>query len=82
MIERGELDELVGSKKIARYQITPRKAIVYLRELRAGDTLKLRYRLKATMPVKVAVPPVQAYHYYDPDQRGMGGQSQLEATEA
>ena len=34
-LEAGELDELVGSQQIARYQITPRQAIVYLRQLEA-----------------------------------------------
>ncbi len=79
-IEPGELAELVGSGKIAKYQITPRKAIVYLRELAPAKPLELRYRLRATMPVKVAVPPAQAYHYYDPDKRGTGGEFNLEAT--
>ena len=32
-LERGELDELVGSKKIEKYQLTPRQAIIYLRGL-------------------------------------------------
>jgi uncharacterized protein YfaS (alpha-2-macroglobulin family) len=79
-IERGELDELVGSGKIAKYQITPRKAIVYLRQLAPGSALELRYRLRATMPVKVGVPPVEAYHYYDPARRGDGGAASLEVT--
>ena len=70
-IEPGELAELAGSQKIARFQITPRKAIVYLRELQPGESLELRYRLRATMPVKVAVPQAQAYEYYDPDTRGI-----------
>ena len=70
-IESGELDELVGSQKIARYQITARKAIVYLRQLAPGQSLELRYRLRATMPVKVAVPAAQVYEYYDPSNRGL-----------
>jgi hypothetical protein len=81
-IQPGELAELVGSQKIARYQITPRKAIVYLRRLEPGQTLELPYRLKATMPVKVAVPDAQAYEYYDPDTRGRGGAARLEAIQA
>ena len=79
-IERGELDELVGSKKIAKYQITARKAVIYLRGLRPGQQLELRYRLKATMPVKVAVPPATAYEYYDPDKRGVSKPALLEAA--
>ena len=81
-IEPGELDELAGSQRIARYQITPRKAIVYLRDLPAGATLELRYRLRATMPVKVTAPPAEAYEYYDPDRRGRSQASRLEVVEA
>jgi hypothetical protein len=79
-IERGELDELVGSKTIAKYQLTPRQAIVYLRELHATQKLELRYRLRATMPVKVTVPRGEAYEYYNPSKRGMSQPKQLEAT--
>jgi uncharacterized protein YfaS (alpha-2-macroglobulin family) len=82
VIDPGELDELVGSRQIAKYQITARKAIVYLRRLAPGESLRLRYRLRATMPVQVAVPDAQAYEYYDPDSRGRGGASRLEAVKA
>jgi uncharacterized protein YfaS (alpha-2-macroglobulin family) len=81
-IEAGELDELVGSQKIARYQIAARKAIVYLRRLAPGESLELRYRLRATMPVQVVVPPAEAYEYYNPSRRGQGGAAKLEAVEA
>ena len=81
-LDAGELDELVGSQQIARYQITPRQAIVYLRQLEAGQSLELRYRLRATMPVKVAVPAARAYEYYDPSRTGSGGATQLEAVSA
>jgi hypothetical protein len=74
-----DLDELVGSKLIAKYQITPRKAIVYLRGILPGTPLKLRYRLKATMPVKVQAAPAEAYQYYDPDSRGKSKGIVLEA---
>ena len=79
-IEPGELDELAGSGKIAKYQLTARQAIVYLRGLERGAQLELRYRLRATMPVKVTVPAAQAYEYYNPDHRGRGALSQLEAV--
>jgi uncharacterized protein YfaS (alpha-2-macroglobulin family) len=78
-LERGDLDELVGSKLIDKYQITPRKAIVYLRGIVPGTPLKLRYRLKAIMPVKVQVAPAEAYQYYDPDSRGKSKGIMLEA---
>lgn len=78
-IDPGELDELIGSKTIARYELTPRQAIVYLRGLAPGQSLPLRYRLRATMPVRVTAPPVEAYLYYSPDQRAKGAEAILEA---
>ncbi|MCO6456978.1 MAG: hypothetical protein J5I93_16890 [Pirellulaceae bacterium] len=80
--EAEEFDELVGAERIARYQITPRQVIVYLRRLDAGASLELRYRLRATMPVKVSVPAAEAYEYYNPARRGRGGSAELEVREA
>ena len=79
-VDAGDFDELVGSQRIARYQITARKVIVYLRHLEAGESLELRYRLRATMPVKVLVPAAEAYEYYNPARRGQGGSTRLEAV--
>lgn len=81
-IEAQELDELQGSQKIDKYQLTPRQAIVYLQGLQPGEILKLRYRLRATMPVKVSVPPAQVYEYYDPQTKGEDSGTMLEAVEA
>jgi uncharacterized protein YfaS (alpha-2-macroglobulin family) len=54
---------------------------VYLRQLLPGEPLELSYRLKATMPVKVAVPDAQVYLYYDPDQRAAGGATAMEVVD-
>ena len=80
--ERGQWDELVASRKIAKYDITPRNVIVYLLGLQPGEKLELSYRLRANMPVKVVVPPGHAYEYYDPDKRGTSKPVLLEVTEA
>ena len=79
-LEPGELDALVGAGTIAKYQITPRKAIIYLRGLGAGQTLELQYGLRATMPIKVQVPPAEVYEYYNPDRRATGRPSLLEVV--
>ncbi len=62
-----DLAASVASGRIAKYQLTPRSAVVYLRQLEPGKPLTLRYRLRATMPVKVTVQPMRAYEYYNPD---------------
>jgi len=65
---------------IARRQVTARSVIVYLRELAPGKPLVLSYVLRATTPVKVAVPPARAYEYYDPDKHTASGPGQLVVT--
>jgi len=71
-LEFKELDDLAAQQVIDRYQVNPRTAIVYLRQLPPGQTWTLRYRLRATLPVRLTVPAAQAYHYYDPTRRGRG----------
>jgi hypothetical protein len=71
-IERDALDRLVKEEKLARYQVTPRSAIVYLRGLVPSRPLELSYRLRAVMPVKLTAPAPRAYEYYDPDRGGFG----------
>lgn len=68
-VEPDDLAQLVAGGRIAKYQVTPRSAIVYLRQLAPGEPLVLRYRLRATMPVKIAAPPARAYEYYNPDKQ-------------
>ncbi len=79
-IEPSELDAMVVSKTIAKYQITARQAILYLRGLEPGQPLQLTYRLTATMPVKVAVPPAVVYEYYTPENRAESKRGELEAV--
>lgn len=81
-VETAGLEALVKSRKIARYQITPRQVIFYVRELPAGRTTTLEYQLRATMPVKVRVAPAEVYEYYDPSKRGRSQETQLEADAA
>jgi hypothetical protein len=62
-----DFETLRSSGKVAKYQVTPRSAIVYLRTLGPSEPLELVYRLRATMPVKITAPPARAYEYYNPD---------------
>jgi hypothetical protein len=69
-IEADDLATLVKASSIAKFQLTARSAIVYLRGLEPRAPLRLRYRLRATMPVKLTVPSARVYEYYDPTQEG------------
>jgi uncharacterized protein YfaS (alpha-2-macroglobulin family) len=75
-----DLENLVGAGTIAKYQMTPRSAVVYLRQLSPAEPLVLHYRLRATMPVKITVPPARAYEYYDPDKQVLSTVAYLTVT--
>ena len=69
---------LVGpGKKVAKFQIQPRKVLLYLTGLDAGESLKAAYHLRATMPAKVAAAGARAYEYYDPDKQGSSAGTRL-----
>lgn len=76
-----DLEELVASGDIAKFDVNARSAVVYLRGLAPGKPLELRYRLQAKMPVKLTVPAALVYEYYDPDVRGRGEPLKLVVTE-
>ncbi len=80
--EAADFDGLVEAGLIAKYQVTARSIIVYLRELATGQPLELQYRLRATMPVRLTVPPASAYEYYDPDTRAASEPAQLVVVES
>ncbi len=66
VLDTASLDHLVPDT-IAKYQVTPRQVIVYLRDLRRGRPLELAYMLRATGKVNVNVAPARVYEYYSPE---------------
>jgi len=83
VITASDLAEMVWAGTVAKFQVNPRSAVIHLRRLPSGQLLTLRYRLTATMPVKVHVPPTVTYEYYDTDKKAAGRPAQfvVEATE-
>ncbi len=79
-LETDDLAALQKQDKIAKYQITPRSAVVYLRALPPAEPLELTYHLRATMPVKLTVPPARVYEYYNPDQQAFASATPLTVT--
>jgi hypothetical protein len=77
-----DFQEMVEAKTIAKFQVQARSVLVYLRGLESMQTLKLRYRLRATMPVKVAVPPAKVYEYYNRDRGGSSRAAHLAVSKA
>jgi uncharacterized protein YfaS (alpha-2-macroglobulin family) len=68
-VQVDDFSQLVQAGRIAKFQVTPRSVIVYLRGLVPGQPLTFKYQLRATMPVKLKAPPAVVYEYYDPEKR-------------
>jgi type II secretory pathway pseudopilin PulG/5-hydroxyisourate hydrolase-like protein (transthyretin family) len=66
-VQAGDFAALVAEQRIAKFDVTPRSVVVYLRQLMPSRPLVIGYHLRATMPVKVTTAPARAYEYYDPD---------------
>jgi uncharacterized protein YfaS (alpha-2-macroglobulin family) len=64
-----DLERLVESGVIQRYELTGRQIIVYLTDVVSGQPLALDYRLQARFPIRGQTPASQAYDYYAPDRR-------------
>ena len=79
-VEAADLDTLLSAGKIAKYQVTPRSAIVYLRALNPVEPLELIYHLRATMPVKIVAQAARVYEYYNPDHRAATAPVAMQVT--
>jgi hypothetical protein len=66
-----DLDKLVESGFIARYELTGRQVIVYLEDFSSEAPLSFSYRLRARFPMRAQTPPSAAYDYYNPDRLAM-----------
>jgi hypothetical protein len=77
MLDADDLSRAVKAGTLAKFQVTARSAIVYLRDLQPGVPLTVGYHLRATMPVKLTVPAARAYEYYDPARRGSSRPARL-----
>jgi uncharacterized protein YfaS (alpha-2-macroglobulin family) len=79
-LDADDLSAAVKAGTLAKFQLTSRAAIVYLRDLAPGAPLTLRYHLHASMPVKLTVPGAHVYEYYDPARQGFSGSTRLTVT--
>ena len=63
-----DLERLVKERLIQKFSLTGRQVIIYLEEVRAGSSITITYRLKATCPVKASSGKAAVYEYYAPDE--------------
>ena len=63
-----DLDQLMTSGQIDRYELTGRQVLLYVTGMTAGQVHTFEYRLQARYGAVVQVPGSQVYDYYAPDQ--------------
>lgn len=64
-----DLDALVSTGRIDRYDLTGRQVILYLSDVRPGDVLAFDYRLLARFPIRAQTPSSRVYDYYTPERQ-------------
>jgi uncharacterized protein YfaS (alpha-2-macroglobulin family) len=55
-----------GSGRLEKFSMTPTQAILYFDSIAAGDSVTLKYRLRAKYPIKAKTFASRVYEYYDP----------------
>ena len=66
-VEASDLERLVESGVIQRFELTGRQIILYIENLRPNYPLQVTYRLRARFPIKAKAPASVAYDYYSPE---------------
>jgi len=64
-VERADLDKLVATTAITRYDVAGRQVILYFEEIAANATLTFEYGLRAKFPLKAQTPASRIYAYYN-----------------
>jgi hypothetical protein len=79
--DAGDFAEMVGAKKIQKFSLTSRQAILYLGDVEPGKEYTFEYTLKPKYPVKAKTPSSTAYEYYTPANRATAAPVELVVSE-
>ncbi len=66
------------SGRLEKFSMTATQAILYFDSFAAGDTVTLRFRLRAKYPIRARTFQSRVYEYYDPDVHSVARPVQLE----
>ncbi len=80
--DAGDFAEMVGAKKVQRFSLTERQAILYLGDVEPNKEYRFKYTLKPKYPVKAKTPVSTAYEYYTPANRANAAPVELVVDEA
>jgi hypothetical protein len=69
-----------ASGRLEKFSLTATQAILYFRSVAPGDTVTLRFRLRAKYPIRARTFQSRVYEYYDPAVGAMARPVQLEVA--
>ncbi|MBI4614274.1 MAG: hypothetical protein HY720_11735 [Planctomycetes bacterium] len=81
VVDAGDFAELLGEKKIDRYELTPREVRIYLGAMEPGQEFAFRYHLSARYPLKAKTAKSEVYEYYTPENKDVADPVEIEVTE-
>jgi hypothetical protein len=73
-------DKSAGLKSghLSKFSLTARQAILYFDSFARGDTVTVKFRLRAKYPVRAQTFKSRVYEYYDPEVSSVARPVQLE----
>ena len=71
--ERGQ-----KSGRLEKFSLTATQAILYFDSIAPGDTVTLKFRLRAKYPIRARTFASRVYEYYDPEVNAVARPVQLE----
>ncbi len=77
---QGYQEKSSGQKggRLEKFSLTATQAILYFDSIGAGQTVTLRFRLRAKYPMRAKTFPSRVYEYYDPEVNSVARPVQLE----
>ena len=69
-VDAGDFAEMVAAKKVNKFSVTSRQVILYLSDVKPGESQSFEYTLKPKYPLKAKTPATAVYEYYTPKNRG------------
>lgn len=76
--DRGDFAEMVGMKKIERFDLTARQATLYIGNVKPGQETEFTYQLIPKYPIKAKTARSTAYEYYNPDNKTVVAPQEIE----
>jgi hypothetical protein len=73
-----EKSAALKSGRLQKFSLTATQAILYFDSFAAGDTVRLKFRLRAKYPIRARTFPSRAYEYYEPEVNAVARPALLE----